>query len=180
MAMRMTFSGERQLAGRGVAVDHHAGDRVGGVEHSVRGERLQCREAPAAGDHGVAAVRAFASDHEVPKKPVVRDGGLQLGLGVGVGRRPAHVLRRDGQAVERDRADRRLVDGSGVVHVFLREWGCGRDDSLPAPSRRPGRPGLCSGRRLRECRWLLPGAAFGAEPGRTGRDLERRGRPECR
>jgi len=115
--------GERQLGGCGVAVDNEAGHGMGDVERAFRGKGLQRRQAPAARDYGVVAVRAFASDDEILEKPVVCDGGLQFGLGGGVGRRPAHVLRRDGQPVERDRLDRRLVDGSGLVHTVLHVWG---------------------------------------------------------
>ena len=92
---------ERELARVGVRGDL-AGHRMIGIERAVLGERLQRREAAAAGDDGEALgtviVRVVGAGDEVLQQPVGLDGGQELGLGVAVGWGLAHVLGREREA----------------------------------------------------------------------------------
>ena len=179
--MRMTFSASDSSAGAASPSTTRQATGCAASMDAVGGERLQGREAAAAGDHGVAAVRAIAPDNEVFEKPVVRDGGLQLGIGDGVGRRLAHVLRRDGQPVERDRVDRRLVDGSGVVHVVPPCKGLVDLMALSGPVRTADfEPGSASGRRSWGDGWFMAGRRHRCRVDRTGREFRRRDQSECR
>ena len=115
--------GKRQLTGVAVRRDL-AGHRMVGVERAVVCERLQRREAAAAGDHGEAfdavRVRAVGAGDEVLQQAVRLDGGPELFFSEVVGRGLAHVLGREREPAERDLPDERLGRGSDVVHGSLR------------------------------------------------------------
>ena len=115
--------GKRQLAGITVRGDL-AGHRMIGIERAVPGERLQRREAAAAGDDGEAlgavVVRVVGAGNEVLQQAVGLDGRLELLFSEVVGRGLAHVLGREREPAERDLPDERLGRGSDMVHVTLR------------------------------------------------------------
>ena len=110
IAARTTFStSESSRAASRVGLDT-AGHRVVGTEHAGGGERLRLGEAPAAGDHREAALRAGAHD-EVLDDAVGGDGRLELGIGRGARGRRAHVLGRELEEPERHVLEVRLSGG---------------------------------------------------------------------
>ena len=120
--MRMTFSASESSPALPFAAILQ-GDRIVGVERAVLVQRLQRREATAAGDDGEALtviVGVVGAGDEVLQQPVGLDGGLELFFSEVVGRGLAHVLGRECEPAERDFPDERLGRGSDVVHGSLR------------------------------------------------------------
>ena len=87
---RMTFLGEREFGRLDVPGLDQAGHGVVGIEHVVVDQRLHGLEAAPAGDHGEALDAVFVGlvrpDHQVLQQAEGGDGGLELGIGPGVGR----------------------------------------------------------------------------------------------
>ena len=78
-----------------------------GADRAVLGERLQGREAAAAGDHSIGAVGivSLGAGDQVLQQTVGGDRRLDLGIGAGVGRGLADVLGREREPGERDLPD---------------------------------------------------------------------------
>ena len=113
--------GERDFAGRDALGLDQAGHGMVGIEHAVVGQRLHGLQAAAAGDHGIAVVRlgAFGADDKVLQQPEGGDGGLELGVGLGIGRRLADILGGKGELAQRDLPDERFGPGGDEVHAIL-------------------------------------------------------------
>ena len=137
--------GERDLFGVDLAGQDLAGHGAVRVDGPVLGQRLQGLEAASAGDDGVASVAVLADD-EVLEEPERGDRGLELGVGLGAGRRPADVPGSGEEPVQRDLADGRSGRGCDDVHACLRSLhlrgadGSRRPRPAPAPETAP--PGL--------------------------------------
>ena len=188
--------GERDLLCVDLAGQDLAGHGAVGIDGPVLGQRLQGLEAASAGDDGVAPVAVLADD-EVLQEPERGDRGLELGVGLGAGRRPADVPGGGEEPVQRDLADGRSGRGCDDVHACLRSLTIlrGADGFLrprPAPAPEPPRPafsGCKPGCRPRGKVWRRCGQArrigrgrrravlAAAEVGRSGRVACRRRRP---
>ena len=157
-------------------------------EDAVGGQRLHGLEAAAAGDHGIALgadlsprlggrgrlprsgilSRAVRADDEVPQQPEGGDGGLELGVGLGIGRRPALVFGGERELAQRDFPDQRFGPGGDAVHADFPRYGVEIDGTGAAgttlsshPRARPG-PGRL---RLRAGYWRDMGGDGGTAAG---------------
>ena len=120
IAMRTNFFRERDFAGLDVAGFDQAGHGMVGVEHFVLDQCLHGLEAAAAGDHGIALgvdlsrtrskILAGSVDpvDEAFQQSEGGDRGLELGIGLGVGRRLADVLGGEGEPAQQDLPDERF------------------------------------------------------------------------
>ena len=166
--------GERDLAGLGVAGPDLAGHRTVGVERLVLDQRLHGLQAAPAGDDGVAfgavLVRLVGADDQILQQAEGGDRSLQLGVGPGIGRGLADILRREREPGEWDLPDERLGLGGDEVHGEPPSVMCGkrrkrRGDRLPpAPSAPPGSrpappPGGVAGRDGARRQGSLAGSA---------------------
>ena len=114
---------QRQFADDMAIGGNEAGHGMVGVEDAVLDQHLHGLEAAAASDHGIAlgaiAVRFVGTDHQVLEQSEGGDRGLELGIGLLIGRRLADVFGGERQPAQRDFPDERFGPGGDVVHASL-------------------------------------------------------------
>ena len=162
--------GERDFTGLDIAGLDQEGHGMIGIEDTVFDLRLHGFEASPAGDHGIAlgavTVRAVGADDEVFEQSERGDRGLELCIGLGIGRRLAHVLGGEGEPAQGNFPDERFSLGGDEVHAFLygglhRRGGDGAlRPSRACPRSGPAPPPAGQRRDRRRCRIArLRGAA---------------------
>ena len=112
--------GELEFGGLDLRRLDQAGHGMAGIENLVLDQRLYGLEAASAGDHGIALgailfFRPIGADDQIFEQSEGGDRGLELGVGPGVGRRPADVLGGERKRAQRDLPDERFGPGGDEV-----------------------------------------------------------------